>query len=74
MNTVRYILPDGEVVEVPEADASHFDAKGWERAEGVDLRTDLECRADEEARASRAEEVPEADAANKPNNKRNTRR
>lgn len=32
MKTVEYISPEGEVVEVPEADASHFDAIGWERA------------------------------------------
>lgn len=32
MKTVEYISPEGEVVEVPEADAAHFDAIGWERA------------------------------------------
>lgn len=32
MKTVEYINPEGEVVEVPEADAAHFDAIGWVRA------------------------------------------
>lgn len=36
MKTVEYISPEGEVVEVPEADATHFDAIGWERAAGND--------------------------------------
>ncbi len=33
MVTVNYINPDGQVVEVPEADATFFDDKGWERAD-----------------------------------------
>lgn len=34
MSSVKYINPDGQVVEVPEADAAHFDAIGWPKAEG----------------------------------------
>lgn len=34
MKTVKYITPEGREVEVPEADAYHFDSIGWERAEG----------------------------------------
>lgn len=34
MNSVKYINPEGLEVEVPEADAPHFDALGWPRAEG----------------------------------------
>lgn len=38
MSTVQFIVPEGfdnagETVEVPEADASHFDEKGWQRAD-----------------------------------------
>lgn len=33
MKTVEYINPEGEVVEVPEADAYHFDSIGWPRAD-----------------------------------------
>lgn len=32
MKVVKYINPDGVEVEVPEADAPHFDAMGWPRA------------------------------------------
>ncbi len=32
MNTAKFITPDGTEVEVPQADAAHFDAKGWKRA------------------------------------------
>lgn len=31
---IKYINPEGNEVEVPEADAEHFDAKGWERVDG----------------------------------------
>lgn len=31
MKTVSYKTPDGVSVEVPEADAPHFDSIGWER-------------------------------------------
>lgn len=31
MNSVKYINPEGIEVEVPEADAPHFDEIGWER-------------------------------------------
>ena len=40
MKTVEFIIPEdaeanaGEVVEVPEADAAHFDEKGWSRVGG----------------------------------------
>lgn len=34
MNTVLYLNPEGETVEVPEADAAHFDEKGWPKADG----------------------------------------
>ncbi len=33
MNAVKYINPEGETVEVPEADAPWFDEQGWQRAE-----------------------------------------
>lgn len=34
MDTVKFINPEGTVVNVPEADAAHFDEIGWPRAEG----------------------------------------
>lgn len=34
MASVKYISPDGTEVEVPDADATFFDEKGWERADG----------------------------------------
>lgn len=33
MKTVKFIDPEGLEVEVPEADAPHFDEKRWPRAE-----------------------------------------
>lgn len=38
MKTIEFIVPEGyenagEIVEVPEIDAKHFDDKGWSRAE-----------------------------------------
>lgn len=66
MHTVMYITPDGVTVEVPKADAAHFDAKGWERAEGQNNATGEQ----------QQEEVPQADAAHNSNrnNNRNNRR
>ncbi len=31
MKTVKFINPEGAEVEVPEADAAHFDKMGWKR-------------------------------------------
>ncbi|HRH15062.1 MAG TPA: hypothetical protein PK225_11995 [Azonexus sp.] len=66
MQTVLYITPDGVTVEVPQADAAHFDAKGWERAEEQSNATGEQ----------QQEEVPQAGAAhnNNRNNNRNNRR
>ena len=36
MSAVKYINPEGQVVEVPEADAPHFDKIGWEKADAGD--------------------------------------
>jgi hypothetical protein len=33
MKTVKYINPEGVEVEVPEADAPHFDKIGWPRVD-----------------------------------------
>lgn len=33
MKAVKYINPEGLEVEVPEADADHFDSIGWPRAD-----------------------------------------
>lgn len=35
MDAIKFITPEGAEVEVPESDAPHFDAKGWQRAEGA---------------------------------------
>lgn len=32
MKVVKYINPDGVEVEVPDADAPHFDELGWPKA------------------------------------------
>lgn len=39
MKEVGYITPDGIAVSVPEADAAHFDAKGWKRSDGSSPKT-----------------------------------
>lgn len=36
MSSMKYINPEGEVVEVPQADAAHFDKIGWEKADAGD--------------------------------------
>lgn len=87
MKSVIYINPEGAEVEVPEADAAHFDAKGWpkakaskakeaEEAGAKDQRTEIERRADEEAAAAREEqaggkEAEEAATGKSKNNKPN---
>jgi hypothetical protein len=35
MKAVKYINPEGAEVEVPEADAAHFDEIGWKRSEAT---------------------------------------
>lgn len=39
MKAVKYINPDGVEVEVPEADAPHFDKLGWPKAAKADEAT-----------------------------------